>query len=77
MDAHMEIDTSRTQLLVEDSVWCTPNRGEDWYRLDEPELLDVLGTTAKEAFPVCWATIRPLDHADPGPYPIDWGVEDH
>lgn len=71
LDASVRLDTARAQPLMLDSVWCTPNN-EDFYGIAEPELLELLEAKASEVFPIQWRTIRRIEHADPGPYAVDW-----
>ena len=74
--AHFELDTSKKRPFIKDSLWCTPDAGKVWYlvynRADLSDLLDMLSLTRANAFPLHWRPARPLQHRDPGPYPIDW-----
>jgi hypothetical protein len=76
--AHFELDTSRSRPFIKDSVWCTPDHGKVWYRLDKREdvreLLEILSLTRADMFPIRWRPGRPLLHEDPGPYPVDWRI---
>jgi hypothetical protein len=64
--ASFTVNTTRFDFLETDSVYLAI--GEDWYNINEPELLTKLNLTKNEIFPFTWLPDRPLDYHIEGPY---------
>ena len=46
------------------------NIGDDWYNLEEPDLLTKLNITQDDIYPLKWQTDRPLDYHVKAPYTL-------
>jgi hypothetical protein len=64
--ASFTIDTTTFDFLDIESVYV--NIGDDWYGINEPELLTKLKLTNEDIFPFTWLADRPLDYHLQGPY---------
>ena len=69
--ANFEVATHTFAFLQRDSLKCTLD-GEDWYGLDDPAFLKLLGLKKKDVAVFDWQSDRPLNYHEPGPYPMDY-----
>jgi len=66
--AKFHVDTTDFDFIDLESVLCFVK--SRWYRWDEDELFEELGTTKEAALPFRWLPDRPLDYHEEGPYPM-------
>lgn len=67
--ASFYVDTTTFRFVSSDSIYLSI--GEDWYHLNEPELLTKLQITRQDIYPLTWRTDRPLDHSERPPYTLE------
>jgi hypothetical protein len=58
--ASFYVDTTTFDFVAKDSIYL--NIGDDWYNIEEPELLTKLKITTDDIYPLMWQTDRPLDY---------------
>jgi hypothetical protein len=63
------VDTTTFTFVSSESIYL--HISEDWYHINEPELLTKLGITRQDIFPLTWRTDRPFDHAERPPYTLE------
>jgi hypothetical protein len=58
--ASFYVDTTTFDFVSKDTIYLSI--GEDWYHIEEPELLTKLKITTDDIYPLKWQTDRPLDY---------------
>jgi hypothetical protein len=58
--ASFYVDTTTFDFVAKDSIYLSI--GDDWYNIEEPELLTKLNITTEDIYPIKWQTDRPLDY---------------
>ena len=66
--ASFYIDTTTFDFVAKESIYL--NIGEDWYGIEEPELLTKLAINIDDIFPLKWQSDRPLDYNVKPPYTL-------
>lgn len=66
--ASFYVDTSTFDFVKKESIYI--NIDDNWYNIEEPELLAKLNLTTNEIFPLQWQTDRPLDYHVKSPFTL-------
>ncbi len=66
--ASFYIDTTTFEFVSKESIYLSI--GDDWYRIEEPEILTKLNITQDDIYPLKWQTDRPLDYHVKAPYTL-------
>ena len=66
--ASFYVDTTTFDFVKSDSIYL--NIGEDWYNLEEQELLTKLSITQDDIYPLKWQSDRPLDYHVKPPFTL-------
>ncbi|HRD53429.1 MAG TPA: hypothetical protein PKY96_12355 [Flavobacteriales bacterium] len=67
--ASFYVDTTTFRFVSSESIYL--HIGEDWYQINEPELLTKLQINRQDIYPLTWRTDRPLDHSERPPYTLE------
>lgn len=60
------IDTTSFNFVNKDSIYLSI--GDEWYHIEEPELITKLNIREEDIYPLKWAPDRPLDYHVKPPY---------
>lgn len=63
------VDTTTFDFVHKASIYI--NIAEDWYCIEEPEMLTVLSLKQEDIYPLRWQSDRPLNYHLEGPYTLD------
>jgi hypothetical protein len=66
--ASFYIDTTSFDFVSKESIYL--NIGDDWFSIEESELLTKLKISEDDIFPLKWQPDRPLDYHVKGPYTL-------
>jgi|688.fasta_scaffold602778_1 hypothetical protein len=66
--ASFYVDTTTFDFVKSDSIYL--NIGEDWYNIEEQELLTKLSITQDDIYPLKWQSDRPLDYHVKPPFTL-------
>lgn len=66
--ASFYVDTTSFDFVNKATIYL--NIGDDWYNLEEPDLLTKLNITQDDIYPLKWQTDRPLDYHVKTPYTL-------
>lgn len=66
--ASFYVDTTTFDFVSKDTIYLSI--GQDWYHIEEPELLTKLKITTDDIFPLKWQTDRPLDYHVKPPFTL-------
>lgn len=66
--ASFYVDTTTFDFVKSDGIYL--NIGEDWYNLEERELLTKLNITQDDIYPLKWQSDRPLDYHVKPPFTL-------
>ncbi|WP_131539678.1 hypothetical protein [Pedobacter nototheniae] len=64
--ASFYVDTTTFDFVSKDSIYLSI--GDDWYNIEEPELLTKLKVSQDDIYPLKWQSDRPLDYHIKSPY---------
>jgi hypothetical protein len=64
--ASFTINTTTFDFIEKEGVYIEVE--EDWYNINEPDLLNKICLNSEDIFPFLWETDRPLDYHVKGPY---------
>ena len=62
------VDTTTFDFVSKDSIYISI--GDDWYCIEEPDLLTKLNITRDDIYPLKWQADRPLDYYVKPPYTL-------
>jgi hypothetical protein len=66
--ASFYVDTTTFDFVSKDSIYLSI--GDDWYCIEEPELLTKLNVNQTDIYPLKWQSDRPLDYHVKPPYTL-------
>lgn len=66
--ASFYVDTTTFDFVSKDTIYL--NIDENWYSIEEPELLTKLKITTDDIYPLKWQTDRPLDYHVKPPFTL-------
>jgi len=66
--ASFYVDTTTFDFVSKDSIYLSI--GDDWYCIEEPELLTKLKVNQADIYPLKWQSDRPLDYHVKPPYTL-------
>ena len=66
--ASFYVDTTTFDFVSKDSIYLSI--GDDWYCIEEPELLTKLKVKEDDIYPLKWQSDRPLDYHVKPPYTL-------
>lgn len=66
--ASFYVDTTTFDFVSKDSIYLSI--GDDWYCIEEPELLTKLNVNQDDIYPLKWQSDRPLDYHVKPPYTL-------
>ena len=66
--ASFYVDTTTFDFVTKDTIYLSI--GDDWYNIEEPELLLKLEITTDDIYPLKWQTDRPLDYHVKPPFTL-------
>jgi len=66
--ASFYVDTTTFDFVSKDSIYLSI--GDDWYCIEEPELLTKLKVNQDDIYPLKWQSDRPLDYHVKPPYTL-------
>ena len=66
--ASFYVDTTTFDFLSKDNIYLSI--GDDWYGIEEPELLTKLKISQDDIYPLKWQSDRPLDYHVKPPYTL-------
>ena len=64
--ASFYVDTTTFDFVSKDSIYLSID--DDWYNIEEPELLTKLKVSQDDIYPLKWQSDRPLDYHIKSPY---------